>query len=177
MRPAELDEFVGLIVQYQVGLRAFIRALGVHSDGVDDLAQEAFLTAWRLREKFDRKRDFGKWIRGIARNLTLNEARKTARRSRIMSERLTKILDATSAERQPADETEIRARLNVMQECLDRVPENTRSILVRRYQHGEPAVKLADYIGASVDAVRQTLCRVRKALRDCVEERLEMLKA
>ncbi len=144
---------------------------------MDDLAQETFLTAWQRMDCFDRDRDFGKWLRGIARNLVLNERRKTARRARIMSARLTEILEATTGEEEPVDDAWMQVQLGIMRDCLDQVPEKTRSTLVRRYQSDESAAGLAAHVGVSVTAVRQILCRVRKAVRDCMEERRGMLEA
>lgn len=41
------NEFQYLIVDHNVPLRAFVRSLGVDPDWTDDIAQEAFLTAYR----------------------------------------------------------------------------------------------------------------------------------
>jgi DNA-directed RNA polymerase specialized sigma24 family protein len=43
-----------------------VRSLGVDLDWVDDIAQEAFVTAYRQWESFDLEQDFGKWPRRIA---------------------------------------------------------------------------------------------------------------
>ena len=78
------EEFTDLVDQHQVRLRAFVRSLGTRPDWVDDIAQEAFLTALNQWETFDPSRDFGKWVRGIAFNIIRNETRKDARRKRIL---------------------------------------------------------------------------------------------
>ena len=83
--------FAALVEEHQASLRAFVRTLGVDTDWVDDLAQDAFVVAYRELETFDEDRDFGKWLRGIARNLVRNELRKAVRR-RIMNEDLTRHL-------------------------------------------------------------------------------------
>ena len=51
--PFSLNEFSDLVREHQSGLRAFIRALGVETDWVDDIAQEVFVIAYRRREHFD----------------------------------------------------------------------------------------------------------------------------
>ena len=70
-----------LVQEHQAGVRAFIRALGVDEAWVDDVAQETFLIAYRKLDHWDRTREAGPWLRGIARRLALNERRKAARRS------------------------------------------------------------------------------------------------
>jgi len=38
--------FEALVLDHHVGIRAFVRSLGVDPDWVDDIAQEAFLIAF-----------------------------------------------------------------------------------------------------------------------------------
>ena len=49
-----------LVLEHHVQVRAFGRSLGVEPEWVDDIAQEAFLTAYRDWKTFDSTRDFGK---------------------------------------------------------------------------------------------------------------------
>jgi RNA polymerase sigma-70 factor (ECF subfamily) len=44
---------------------------------VDELAQEAFLTAYRRYDNLEPDADFGRWLRGSARNLVANIRRKS----------------------------------------------------------------------------------------------------
>jgi hypothetical protein len=80
------------VIEHYVSVRAFVRSLGVDADWVDDLAQEVFLTAYGLWISFAEARDFGRWVRGIAANLFLNEIREDSRRRRILQRELTDIL-------------------------------------------------------------------------------------
>ncbi len=72
-----------LVLEHHVQVRAFGRSLGVEPEWVDDIAQEAFLTAYRDWKTFD-PRGFGKWLRGIAANSVRDELGKNARRQRIL---------------------------------------------------------------------------------------------
>ena len=84
--------FEELVKEHHASLRVFVRSLGVAADWVDDLAQDAFVEAYRKLDTFDVNRDFGKWLRGIARNLVRNELRKENRHRRILHEGLTQHL-------------------------------------------------------------------------------------
>ena len=55
---------------YGVALR-IVRA----HDVADDVAQEAFLRAWRSLDRFDLDRPFGPWVCRIAANLAVNHVR------------------------------------------------------------------------------------------------------
>ena len=177
MKNAEIREFSNLVQEYQAGLRAFVRSLGAYSHAVDDITQEAFLVAWRKMGEFDPEKDFGAWLRGIARHQIANERRKSARRSRILSERLSEILDETMDTDEPIDAEASLAQIVAMKECLEAVPENTRSLLIRRYQSGELAPALARQTDMSVVAIRQALSRVRRAVKNCIEEKLGVFSA
>jgi RNA polymerase sigma-70 factor, ECF subfamily len=175
MKPLEQDgieAFSGLVKEHQAGLRAFVRALGVDDVWVDDIAQEAFLVAYRRRDDFDPEADFGKWLRGIARHLVANERRKTARRSRLLHHSLTDLL----MEAAPAEEAiGIRAPelLAAMQSCVAQLPPRSRELLHCRYAQGENAVRLAERLRLQADAVRQSLVRIRVAVKACIERKLE----
>ena len=117
-RDNKREAFAAFVREHQASLRSFLRVIGVQSDSVDDLAQETFMVAYRELDRFDTNEDFGKWLRGIARNLTRNELRKNARRSRIMNEELTQHLLAEAE----ADQSEARfedADLCALRDCLE----------------------------------------------------------
>ena len=165
------DEFAAMVAEQHVQLRAFIRSLGVDSEWVDDLAQEVFLTALREHDSFDRLRDVGKWLRGIARNLVRNEVRKDARRQRILHEALTEIL-VESAE---ADQDSLdwrQSRMPALRDCVEQLPPRSRQMVAERYGGGWKAGDLADHLGMSAAAIRQALVRIRQQLKRCIEHKV-----
>ena len=166
-----VDLFSGLVREHQAGLRAYIRSLGVHEIWVDDLAQEAFLVAYRRQADFRVDADYGKWLRGIARHLVANEQRKEARRSRLVQEELTGLLLTAAADDAP--EIDFASRGPAMEECVARLAPHSRDLLNRRYALGENASALARQFQTSAEAIRQNLRRVRLLVRECVERKLQ----
>ncbi len=180
MEPAESieGEFLDYVREHQAGLRAFVRSLGVDPMWVDDIAQEAFIVAYERIDEFERERDFGKWVRGIARNLVLNERRKSARRKRILSDNLTEILVSTTSVPEEAIEEggdQTRARLVALRTCLEKVPEKSRELLRSRYEQDAKAPDIALRLGMSSAAVRKSLERIRINLKKCMEDQLSQL--
>ena len=96
--------------------------LGVHSDSVDDFSQEAFLIAYRELDRFDQDQDFGKWLRGIARNLVRNELRRNARRGRLMDEEVTThllaVTDSDCSDMEFEEAARIRDQIGKLEEEL-----------------------------------------------------------
>jgi RNA polymerase sigma-70 factor, ECF subfamily len=166
-----LDAFTAVVREHQAGLRAYIRALGAQDVWVDDLAQEVFLVAYRRRGHFDSDADQGRWLRGIARNLVLNERRKTARRSRLLHDSIIDVL-AREEESIPLDATTQTRLLQAMTDCISRLPARAREMLQRRYADSIDASALGRMLRLNPAAIRQTLMRTRAAVRRCIETKL-----
>jgi RNA polymerase sigma-70 factor (ECF subfamily) len=166
-----MDRFEDLVREHQAGLRAYVRALGAQDAWVDDLAQEVFLVAYRRLGHFDETADFGRWLRGIARNLVLNERRKNARRSRLLQESIAELLDdnGEGAPSRWAPEPQI---VRAMTDCVADLPARSRELLERRYAANTDAPTLARTFQLSAAVVRQTLLRTRAAVRRCIAGKL-----
>lgn len=163
--------FETLVIEHHVRVRAFVRSLGVDPDWVDDLAQEAFLSAYRDWDSFDKSRDFGRWIRAIALNLVRNEVRKDARRRRILHTELTELLLRRQSE--PVERSEPLA-VDAVRACLDELAPASRQVVLGRYRDGEPASRLAARLETSAANVRQMLVRIRRQIKRCVESRARL---
>ena len=161
--------FAALVEEHQASLRAFVRTLGVDSDWVDDLAQDAFVVAYRELETFDEDRDFGKWLRGIARNLVRNELRKAGRR-RIMNEVLTRhLLLARETEPDLFDAMQVSA----LRDCMEELPRKSRELVHSCYHEGWNAAQMAEKFQLKAATIRQTLLRVRRQLYQCILQRVK----
>lgn len=164
--------FAGLVQEHQASLRAFVRSLGVDSGWVDDLAQDAFVTAYREFNSYDSGRDFGKWLRGIARNLVRNEMRKQGRHRRILYEGLSQYLLALAEnEKDQYDDT----KLTALRDCVEQLPGKSRKLVRSRYYEGWDSTVLADKFEMKSATVRQTLLRIRRKLYVCINQRIKQV--
>lgn len=164
-------EFETLVREHQAGLRAFVRALGVEEVWVDDVAQEVFVVAYRRLENFEKGTDFKKWLRRIARHLAANQARKEARRSRLLPLEVADVL-LEHAQDDEAATPDLGRWLPAMKECVEQLPPRNQELLRRRYAAGENARALARELQMNADAVRQLLLRLRVAVKQCIEKRI-----
>lgn len=167
--PISVEDFESLIAEHHTSLRAFIRTLGAHPDWVDDIAQEAFLVAFRRFAEYDQGEDFGAWLRGIARWVLRGELKKKARRHRILSGSFTDYVLRCGTDRtdpRPAVGSDLLA---AMEQCVGKLPARHQDLLSARYSRNLSIEDIAENLGATGEAVRQSLMRVRRALRDCIE--------
>ncbi len=136
----------------------------------EDVAQQAFVEAWR---ELPRLRDHGRvgsWIAGIARNLARGWSRHTARRRK----REQAALQAeTPAVATPLDSALDRETRSLVRDALETIPAAYREVLVLYYMQGRSAAEVASTLGISVDLVKQRLTRGRRALRASLEDRVE----
>lgn len=180
MNSRDRELFVEQVREHHAGLRGFVRALGVDPLWVDDVAQEAFIVAYNRLDEYDHERDFGAWLRGIARNRVINERRKNARRKRILSDNLTDVLVSTSSVAEE-EEREIGdnglARMKALKECIATLPEKSLQMMRSRYEDDLSARDIAERYSMKPPAVRKALERVRASLRKCMEDRLGLAGA
>lgn len=180
MRAEEIDEVIGRVRggdadAYAEVVRAYQHeiwrvaafALG-NGQQTEDLVQQSFVVAYQRLERYERGRDFGAWLRGIARNLVRDQVRKRAREDQRMKRYLV-YLEARSADVADAREESLRAALA---ECREELSEGAREALALRYERGHDFSAVAEAIGRTVAGARQLLQRTRLQLRHCIEGKL-----
>lgn len=136
----------------------------------EDVAQEAFVEAWRDLPRLRDPARVGSWIAGIARNLALRWERRTARRRK---REAAAIAMPPALEPTPLDRSLDRETRALVREALDEIPDAYRESLVLYYVQGRSIAEVASGLGVSEDVVKQRLSRGRRALRTTLEARVE----
>lgn len=80
-RNGDRASFMQLVRRHQAGVRAFAHGLLGDPALAEDVAQEAFLRAWRGLGGFRGEAAFATWLYAIARRVVLDEARRPAPRT------------------------------------------------------------------------------------------------
>jgi RNA polymerase sigma-70 factor (ECF subfamily) len=150
-------------------LRAYVLALVYDRDAAEDAVQELALTLWERFDDYDPGRPFLHWARGVARFKIMKAWQSQQRRLPQLS---TAALDGLEAAWQTAD-AEPMVALEVLNHCLDQVPERGRDLLRLRYHEGLAMESIAARLRSSVTAVTKSLSRLRGRLADCVSNRLQ----
>src|SRR5919108_2246034 len=121
----------------------------------EDIAQEAFLSAVRSLDRFDRRRPFGPWLHRIVVNRAIDWARARALRPEAEQ------VDATAPERPERDDELLRE--------LGRLSPEHRAVIVLRYLLEYTPGEIADLLELPRGTVNS---RLRRGL-DALKERLE----
>lgn len=169
----DLKEFTAVIGEHHSSLRFFIQSLGVNPSWVDDIAQDAFLVAYRRWEEFDTLENPGSWLRTIARNLVLNETAKLNRRQRLLDENLTTLLLEAEHDALPAGELpDLTQRHDALRQCLARLTDKARRVVEARYFKDRNSSEIGEEFSMKPVAVRKMLFHSRQSLADCLKTRL-----
>jgi RNA polymerase sigma-70 factor (ECF subfamily) len=166
----EHDHFLPHFLAVQSDLRAFIGAAVRDPATREDVFQEVAMILWKKFERYDPAKPFGAWARGIASRKILEDHRMKGRLPESCTPEALEMLSAGFM----ADEAESpwEARETALNHCLDTLPERSARFIRDRYHVGQPMETMATEAGLSVDALYQTLSRLRRQLRDCVQRRL-----
>ena len=142
-----------------------------------DLAQEAFLNAWRGLKFFKGDSAFSTWVYRLASNACIDHLRKQKRRQQAMS--VTVSLDDEEEERQadipdqrfqPETQLERKELRRAVGEGLNRLSDEHRQVLVMREVNGLSYQEIALVLGLEAGTVKSRIARARLALRKILLE-------
>ena len=169
-KAGDLDAFGRIVLQHESGVRAYLAVRMNDPAGVDDLAQEVFITAFRRLESFDASKPIGPWLRGIAMNLLRNLIRKHTEAAAGGSEELDALLDARID--QKAESRGAGNILEALRLCLTTLEGKARELVHWRYEEELEMGEVTRRLGCKHSAATMMLSRIRRQLKDCVELRL-----
>ena len=159
------DAYGTVVAAHQARLRAFIAGYVPQAGWIDDLAQQAFVSAYRSLKSFRVGSDFFAWLRQIAYNHLRAELEKTNRRSRLQELAAPELL--RRLERPERDEE----TLDALRDCVSLLPETSLKIVQRHYRDGAPLAEIAASLGRPANSLKVTLFKIRARLRECLENK------
>jgi RNA polymerase sigma-70 factor (ECF subfamily) len=163
-------EAYGLVIQEHQGAvyNVCLRILGKQQEA-EDLAQEAFLRAYRNIAQYDPGRPFGPWMRTLAANLCYNHLQK-ARLERVPLEDERDRL-ADKPRRNPEALLELSQDNQQLYQAIWQLPEKQRIALELRHFQDLSYQEMADIMGLPLNTVRSHLYRARRNLAEILEEK------
>lgn len=160
--------FATLARRYQVPIVHYIRQLSSLSGvDADDVAQEAFLRAWRRIASYDPKWAFSTWLFTIARRTWLNHARATRRR-RVRETAVAVGVAGGDSPWAAAIATEQATRLWSV--AAAELSEREFSAIWMRYVEEKPMTEIGLILERPVATVKVILFRARRRLEPFVRD-------
>lgn len=152
--------FAALVGRHQAAVCAVAYAVVGDIGRSEDVAQEAFLAAWKQLGELRDLAKFKGWVCGIARNLALATARRE-RNNRPLDDAQSVVAVGPT----PVDRAASREEQTLVWRALAALPENYREPLVLYYREQESVAGVAAALDLSEAAVKQRLARGREMLR------------
>ncbi|NLI00187.1 MAG: RNA polymerase sigma factor [Chthonomonadales bacterium] len=135
-------------------------------DDAEDVAQEAFVRAYRALPDFDPRRPWGAWIMSIVRNLCRDAIRRRAVRLAFATGHAEPGSHEPSADGQTPESTLIAAeRLTELRRAVADLPDHLRAPIVLHYAYGRTYREIASDLGLPESTVVGRLAAAMRRLR------------
>ena len=188
MRAGDEQAYEQLVRSCVGPMRAVALRLLQNPDDADDAVQEAFLSAYRNFSSFRGDAKLTTWLHRIVVNVALGRLRRRKRRADAaersdITDLLPRFLDNGYPTRTPepwtqtaealAERAEIREQVR---RSIDKLPENYRTVLILRDLEELDTAESARLLEISPGTVKVRLHRARQALRNLLEQDLELTR-
>jgi RNA polymerase sigma factor (sigma-70 family) len=137
----------------------------------EDVAQEAFWSAWRARASLAEPSRLAAWLCGIARNIGHNARRQAARAAHAAP--LEAAASVPTGGPGPVETAVSREEEALVWQALAQIPESYREPLILFYRQEQSVAQVAAALDLSPDAVKQRLSRGRGLLQERVAQLVE----
>ncbi|MBX2839689.1 MAG: sigma-70 family RNA polymerase sigma factor [Gammaproteobacteria bacterium] len=157
------QHFESLVKRHQSSVFAFLGRMGFSQSQAEDIAQEAFLKAWRALKSYSADRAaFSTWLFTIVRNTALSEIAKNRRRPLRYD---TDTVEQVCEETESADAVEQHQLRTRLQHSLNALSVDDRDVLALAYSQELNSTEAASVLGCAPGTYRTRLTRAKQRLR------------
>ncbi len=166
-----------LASEYRPMVLTYLRSMVQDGHLAEDLTQETFIAAQASLGKFEQGGNFGRWLRGIARNKALMHWRSARRSPLVVDSRVVDGIDEVfdQLDRGQEEGDWWQKRREALSNCLRGLSAQLKSAVEQVYHEGRSLEEAAEVLGSSRLAIGQRLSRARKSLRVCVSGKIETM--
>jgi RNA polymerase sigma factor (sigma-70 family) len=167
VRDGDTRKLAVLFERHHRALFNFFVHMNGDRDLSEDLVQDVFFRMLRYRQTYDPGHPFTAWMYQIARNASVDHARKRkpevpidggkANEERVMAE---PVSNAPGAEEQLSRRQEVR----LLRQALDQLPQDKREILILSRFQNLKYDEIAAVLGCELNTVKVRVYRATKAL-------------
>jgi RNA polymerase sigma-70 factor (ECF subfamily) len=180
MSPESLDQLVAvarqgdraafrrIVLEVEHDLRFFLAAFEASQGLCDEILQATLVAAYGKLHQYTGRGVFRAWLKAIARNNLMRALREQRRFAEINDDRLSALVAESHLDDLERME-DLEGQTRRLRACMAKLPPPMRGLVEARYERGLSSARLAEELSRTEIWVRVTLCRIRAALRRCME--------
>ena len=162
------DAAAAFIRRYQGRVYGLARSMVGDPDLAEDVAQEAFIRAWRYAPSYDSRRgSVHTWMLVITRSLAI-DAMRLRRAQPVDPDMLTGLDLPAAAGKGPEAEAETSSQMRQVRDVLDELPADQRKALLLAALCGRTAAEISEIesipLGTAKTRIRAGMHKVRSAM-------------
>ena len=163
----EQEAFQVLVERYQSLVYTLALRMVSSPEDARDVAQEAFVSAWKALPKFRMDAKFSTWLYRLTMNAAtdLLRRRKKEREDRSLDDEAVAVgvADPTPSPQELAEQKE---RREILRRCIAQLSDNHRKILLLREVNGLDYAEIGEVLELTPGTVKSRLARARRELRE-----------
>ena len=163
-------------LQHQSEFLAYLIAITRDFDAAEEIFQNAALVIIEKTAQQEPVRDFRAWAKEIVRRQALyylRESNSVSDRVHAIEPQLLEQITRCFVEDESTEPGQ-RLEVSALRQCISSVEEHQQKMLNLRYERRASFKEIGELLGKSEGAVQRALCRIRKALHDCVRSKVEL---
>lgn len=150
---------------HQRSLLAYVLSMVPNQQDAQDLLQDVFLIVSKKADTWAEGTNFFAWACAIVRYEVLHYVRAGKKRIMPLDDDVLEMLylyDNSSSN--------LDTRIDRLTECLRRLSPRSRELIMMRYHASHLPEAIATELKRSVNSVRVALTRIKRTLRECIEQ-------
>ena len=167
-KSASQQDFLRVFLANEREILRYVVAMVPNLGDAQEIVQQTAVVLWEKFDQYDAERPFAPWACRFALNVTRQWMARRQRWKALLDSGLAEEL----ASRREQLRSEFDARLVHLDRCLQKLPEEQRSLVDGYYFRQLDVATVSDQAERTVDAVYKALQRIRRQLRECIERSL-----
>jgi RNA polymerase sigma-70 factor (family 1) len=161
------SEFKLLVMPYSSRLYRMAFRLMNNREEAEDIVQEVYVKLWGMRKELFNYNSIEALSVRITRNLCLDHLR---RRKVSYDAMKAEQLKQESQPETPSEKLEKREDAELVHKLIEALPEPQRSLVHLRHLEGKEYEEIAEMVNMNVNAIRVSISRARKQMREIIEK-------
>lgn len=178
-RKGDIDAFEILVRNYQKKMFNMAFRITGSMEDASEVVQDAFVAAYRNLKRFEERSQFSTWIYAITVNTARNRLTQVRTRSRHEIDSLDdpssadedmKKFELASGDPSALDLLGRKEQKQKVQECLNRLDQDFREVIVLRDIQGFSYDEISAMLGIAAGTVKSRIFRARESVKNCLKK-------